>query len=126
MMNKLILLSSPYSNSDPLIKTQNYKNVCLMSRKMLMQGMYVFSPIIHGISIIENSDYLPDNWDFWQGYCEAFVASSNEVYVIKMDGWKESTGVQGEIAEAKKQGKKVSLIEFNPDPLIPINIKEVL
>jgi len=55
------------------------------------------------------------DWSFWREYDRAFLEMCSEVWVLTLDGWRESHGVQAEIELARELGKPVVLVE--PDAL---------
>jgi hypothetical protein len=58
---------------------------------------------------------LPLEWAFWERFDRAFLETCSEVRVLTLDGWRESRGVQAEMALARELGKPVILVE--PDAL---------
>jgi hypothetical protein len=125
--HNLILLSTPYSDPDVEVKKDRKHKAALMVMKLFHQNVFTFSPIAYGLAVIEETDAdVPDTWDFWQNYCVATVTGCSMVFVLDIPGWRESKGVAGEIATAKAQGKMVYLIEYNPDPKVPLKILDEL
>ena len=106
----MIYLASPYSHPDPAIRELRFRAVCLYAAKLMGQGVNVYSPIAHTNPIAVMGD-LPKGWDFWKQYDEWFISRCNSVVVLMIDGWKESVGVQAEIAMAKEFGKPVSFVD---------------
>ena len=112
-MDELIFLSTPYSHTDKNVKRRRYEQAAQALALLMSKEIHCVSIIVMGCAALEHSDVpMPDNYQYWGEYCEKIVRVCSEVWVIDMDGWQESIGVQGEIAEAKRQGKKVHLIEF--------------
>ena len=123
----MIMISTPYSNSDPEIKRANHLAAIQMCEKMIHLKEHAFSPVVYGLAILEKARIpLPDDWNFWQGYCESLIKLVNKVYVIEMPGWKNSSGVAGEISAAKKFNVPVFLIEFDTDLNTPVKIIQQL
>lgn len=81
----------------------------LAAKVMTELNVLAFSPITHGHPIAENHD-LPVDYDFWQKHCEEFVDRCDAVLVLKLPGWKVSTGTQTEIQFALKKNKDVWLV----------------
>ena len=118
----MILVSGPFSSPDPEIKKQRCKvlaDVCLL---IMNTGGMAISPLLFGLSLIDKSgEDLPDNYEFWDRFCRSFVAISDTMYVVNLDGWENSGGTKAEIIEAKKNNIPVYLIE----PLTLSIIKEL-
>lgn len=122
-MSSLVFIAIPYSHPDPAVKHERIKGVAQMIVKMLQQGIFAFSPITYGIALIQNSgSNLLDDWKTWEKACKEYMKGCSKMYVINLPGWELSSGVKGEIEEAKNQGKQVDLIEFDTDPNTPIKI----
>lgn len=121
-MSQLVFISSPYSHPNPEVKVQRTKDVAKMVAKLMHHDIFGLSPVLYGLSIIQHGMELPDDWQFWAKYCHEYMKACQKVYIIAMEGWAESVGVQGEIEEAIKQNKEVFVIEFDPDISTPINI----
>ena len=78
---------------------------------LIESGKFAISPALYGSVLIDEAER--GTWDFWKQYCQMCVQSCGKVLVANVDGWKESQGVQDEIAYAKSLGLKVSLIDIN-------------
>ena len=112
---KIYYIAGPYSynyrayNKTPDKSVQRFrflKLTELAAKVMTDLNVLAFSPITHGHPIAENHD-LPVDYGFWQKHCEEFVGRCDAVLVLKLPGWKVSTGTQTEIMFALKQGKQV-------------------
>lgn len=83
--------------------------VCRIAALLMSEGVYVFSPIAHTHPIAVAGD-LPRGWDFWHTYDYWFVSMCDEVWVLMLEGWKVSKGVNAEIAMANSMGKPVKYL----------------
>jgi len=72
-------------------------------------GIAVFSPIAHTDFIAACG--LPLDWSFWRRYGRVLLEMCSEVWVLTLDGWRESQGRQTETALAGELGKPVVLVE---------------
>lgn len=107
---KLIYIASPYSHDDLSVVSERFKKVALVSAKLVGQGKIVFSPIVYGHTLLEY-EKMPSDWKFWQTFCLTFLDRCDELYVLTIDGYKESIGVNEEIAHAKSLGIKITYID---------------
>lgn len=73
-------------------------------------GHLVFSPISHTHPIALAGD-LPKGWEFWKEYDISFIEWADEIQVLMLDGWEESTGVTAEIGIAHHENKPVVYLE---------------
>lgn len=110
-MKSLVYLASPYSNDNKNIVTARYEAVLEATARLLNQGKIVFSPIVHSHFLGEHHG-LQGDWDFWKQFDETYIERCDELYVLMLDGWRESKGVAAEIELAFAQGKKVTYLHY--------------
>ena len=111
----LVYLASPYSHPERSVRAQRFEAVCRAAAKLMNGGVYLYSAISHSHPIAEAGS-LPLGWDFWGAYDRAILSCCNKVIVLRLDGWRESKGVQAEIAIAAEQGIPVEYIDEEPPP----------
>jgi hypothetical protein len=106
---KLVYLASPYSHPDPAIKQERFETICAVQAELLNQYGDVFGFIgpIAASHCVAQHGKLPTEWEFWKKQDELLISRCDELWVIKMDGWEGSVGVQAEIAFAI--GKKIPI-----------------
>jgi nucleoside 2-deoxyribosyltransferase len=104
----MIYLASPYSHADPAVREARYQAACRATAALLKAGLVVFSPIVHSHPLVAFA--LPTGWDFWERIDRAYLARCDELVVLTLDGWRESTGVRAEIALARALGKPVRFL----------------
>lgn len=96
----MIYLASPYSNPDPFIQETRYLQAMEYLAFYLRRGVWMYSPIVHCHELAKISD-IPRDAAFWSPYCLYMLSLSNELRVLRLSGWRQSKGVQEEIAAAK-------------------------
>ena len=52
-------------------------------------------------------------WSFWEPHDNEHLAHCEEVVVLRLDGWRESEGVQAELDAAAALGKPVRYLDAN-------------
>lgn len=109
-MKTLVYLACPYSHPDAAIREQRFHAVNKVAAKLMSQGSHIFSPISHTHPIAVAGG-LPLGWDYWQAYDRAIMSACGKMIVLMLDGWKESTGIAGEIVLAKEFGIPVIFME---------------
>lgn len=105
----LVYLACPYSHPDRDVRLARFEAVNKVAADLMRQGLKIFSPISHTHPIAEAGE-LPLGWDYWHEYDHAFLSASNRLIVLMLDGWRESTGVNGEIEIANTLGIGVEYI----------------
>ena len=101
----MIYLASPYSHPDPAIREQRYHAACRATAALLRIGHTVFSPIVHSHPLASLG--LPTDWKFWARFDRDHLERCDEVWVLTLDGWRESVGVREEIRIARQLGRPV-------------------
>jgi hypothetical protein len=104
----MIYLASPYTHIDPLVRQRRFESACRAAAALIVRGKAVFSPVAHGHPICAYG--VPHDWDFWQRHDRCYLDACDEVVVLMLDGWRESVGVQAEIAIARELGKPVTFL----------------
>lgn len=107
----MIYLASPYSHPDPLERQYRYDRMVKVAGRLLGQDHFVYSPIVH-CHPLALATSLPTDFTFWQRYNLHMLEKSDELWVIQLDGWHESLGVQAEIIQALRWNKPVVYVEF--------------
>lgn len=97
----MIYLACPYSHKDPEVRRQRFESANAVAAKLMQGGRHVFSPISHTHPIAVAGD-LPKGWDYWEQYDRIFLGIAKEFWVIRIDGWRESVGVQAEMRIASE------------------------
>jgi hypothetical protein len=105
----VIYLASPYSHPDPLFREARFQAACHATAQLIRAGHSVFSPIVHGHPLARFG--LPTDWAFWQRFDEEHVKRCDALLVLQIEGWRESEGVQAEIALATSLGMQVGHLE---------------
>jgi hypothetical protein len=101
MNQELIYIASPYTHPDPEVMEYRYKKVTKLVANMIYDGLYVYSPISSMHPVAQDVDYpLPKDYEYWKTFSKLLLDKSDSMVVYKMDGWKESIGVQDEIKHA--------------------------
>ena len=106
---KKIYLACPYSHPDPAVMEARFKEINQVAGDLMRQGCLVFSPISHTHPIAVCCE-LPRGFEFWEQHNRTFIDWCDELWVKRLDGWKESKGVTAEIQYADRMGKKIMYI----------------
>lgn len=107
----MIYLACPYSHENKQIELERFKIVTKVATKLTEQGIIVFSPITHSHPMAIEG--LHADWIFWEKYDIFFLDRASALYVLTLDGWKDSVGVQAEMAYAEKIGIPIKFIGEN-------------
>lgn len=101
-MAELIYLASPYSHPDRVVRKWRYRMACHGTARLLEAGHLVYSPIVHSHPLTHYG--LPTDWGYWKRLDEAMLQRCDELWVLLLDGWAASAGIQAEIQLAERRG----------------------
>jgi hypothetical protein len=107
----MIYLATPYSHQDATVCQQRFDAACCAAAVLIRQGKTAFSPVSHGHTICCHG--VPSDWTFWQRLDRRFLEMCDEIIVLMLDGWRESVGVQAEVAIARELGKPITFLRVN-------------
>lgn len=108
----LAYLASPYTHVDPTVREYRYRAACLAAATLMQRGEVVFSPIAHSHPI---SKAIPGDWaidhEFWLRQDAPYLEAATKLYVLRLDGWRASRGVEHEIARSYERGIPIAHLE---------------
>lgn len=94
-----IYLASPYTDDDPEVVLSRYEATRAFTANALEEGFHVYSPIVHCHELAHYHS-LPKDFEFWKSYNLAMLTAASHLWVLALEGWQESKGVQMEIITA--------------------------
>lgn len=109
----MIYLASPYWDPNINVRNKRAEDVTKLAAKLMDKGHVIYAPITHGHTINQHMTAPAGDHTFWLRQCLPFVLSCSEVFIAKLEGWKESKGVRWEAETAWAFYKKV----FTVDPV---------
>jgi len=111
-----IYLATPYSHRDEMVRLARFHAVNRKAAELMSRGYVVFSPISHSHPI---ANYIPreyvNSWEFWKAQDMPLLEWADELWVMDVTGWKESTGVTAEVARAMEMGMPVIFTRLEDD-----------
>ena len=113
---ELIYLAAPYSHPDPWVRQDRAGRITEAAARLIADGWAVFSPISHGVLLVEAGTYyglaLDDSAAAWERVNDAMLAAADRVMVLNLEGLFDSVGVRREVALAARLGKRVDLLSM--------------
>lgn len=106
---KLLYLACPYTHADFAIRTRRFEAATNAAAALIKQGHIVFSPITmtHPIDVVLAGAANTLGSEYWVDFDTVFMDRCDEIAVLKIDGWQQSSGVQREISYFRERGKPV-------------------
>lgn len=94
----MIYLASPYWHENPAIRNKRLLQAQLITRVLILRGMPVFSPIVHGRGLdISGHPVVLSNTE-WVDLDLNYISHCSSMIVAQLDGWQHSKGVTREMA----------------------------
>ena len=90
-------LASPYTHKDKYIMHMRFIQVCMVAGKLLEAGHKFYCPIAHTHPIADYGELPLDDHSLWLPFDEPILSRCDELWVVEMDGWRESTGIKFEM-----------------------------
>ncbi|WP_339347331.1 DUF1937 family protein [uncultured Sphingomonas sp.] len=113
----MIYLSVPYSSPDSNIRADRVARVRREMARMMAQGHLTVCPVAMNHEAIEQlADAGDPGGSYWRQLEAGLAAVCDELVVVAVEGWRESRGVQREIALFKDQAKPVRLLQADAEP----------
>jgi hypothetical protein len=114
---KVVYLAGPFSSDLKVI--EKHREVLHDYYTYLIYDRYnqpVFGPITQSGRLSKKFG-LSGKYDYWKAQDRAMVKKCDAVWVMAIDGWEDSIGVEDELALAKELGKQVLFIEERDEKL---------
>jgi hypothetical protein len=110
MRDDLIYLACPYSAPDNATRRIRWVQSADAAAWLVRQGKVVFSPITHSDPIARIGDIDPLDFEVWNRQNEVFMTHADVLYVLALEGWQKSKGIQAEVKNFQQQGKPVYML----------------
>jgi len=110
----MIYLASPFSAKDYWIRSTRVNQAENAEANLLQRGVIVFSPVASSWRLVCQS-VRPWNDPWWYEWSMDFLSKADEVWVLMLDGWRESKDVQDEMSYARD--RKFPIRYVDPETL---------
>lgn len=105
----MIYIASPYFSPDPAVMQQRYEAVRAYNAKLLSEGLYAYSPIVHCHDMALAHD-LPKDAQYWLNFNHHMLGLAKTLHVLMLQGWEKSHGVRNEIFFAQEHDKAIGYV----------------
>jgi len=92
----MIYLASPYTDKDYTVMEDRYVIVRDITAALLAHGEIIFSPIVHCHELAKHND-MPRDIDFWWNYNRAMLHKADHLWILTLEGWRNSSGIKREL-----------------------------
>lgn len=113
----MIYLALPYSHPVASVVQQRYEVSLDVAVRLMQNGEVIISPIAHSHAIAMRNPAIANDFESWRELDETLILASDTVYVLTLEGWEDSYGVQQEVEFAIARDIPVVYIDENGDPV---------
>lgn len=111
IQSERIYLAAPYTNPDPAIRQARFEAATRAAGSLMQRRFLVFSPITMGHPISQACAGIPGDFAYWENVCLSYLSDwATALVVLTLHGWRESRGVEREIAVAREWGLPVKYL----------------
>ncbi len=115
-LTKMIYIASPFSHPDLDVELERFNKITEVAASLTKKYGYAFIlPITQSYQLQRILPSLGGTFANWESIDLTFISHSDEVWVIKMEGWDRSVGVMAEIKFAT--GLDIPVKYLNPNSL---------
>lgn len=111
--HRFVYLAAPLAHPSPTIQNDRIELASLAAAMLMERGLVVFSPLSHCYRIKQHFTREPDH-DFWMRQDLRILHACDELFVLPLDGWRESKGVAMEIDYFTSHKRPISIIQSLP------------
>ena len=104
----LIYLAAPFTSKNDVEKQKRHEAVVQATKRMMLQGHVLYSPIAIGPEIEKDINWRHEEW---MDYDRNILRNCEQLWVLKLPGWEKSRGVLQEIEMAGEFGIPIHFIE---------------
>jgi len=102
-MNRKIFVAGPFNHPDKEVMDYRTKTIAEYCVKIFNEGNFPVSALLSGLSFA-NYGNLPTDTETWRNFSIKYVEGCDELHILKLEGWEESSGLKTEIATAERLG----------------------
>lgn len=120
--SELIYVSCAFGQADPRVREHRIDLVSRFCAKKMREGIVVFCPLIHNYHILKYG--LPIGWDYWEKFNKELLQKCDRLYVLKLEDWENSVGIQAEVSIARKFNIPIEYHEYESEPVEYVTLLE--
>lgn len=105
----MIYLGQPFKHKNVQIEEARYNLALDVTADLMQRGIFIYSPIVNSYNqnLLFNES---QDFSFWRPFDFHMMSKADELWVMKIEGWRESAGLTAEIDFAKAMGISIDSI----------------
>jgi hypothetical protein len=109
-LGRLVYLASPYSHPSAAIRQRRYEQVLEATRLLMQDGHHVWSPIVYTHPMAKTG--MAMDWGYWAAFDTMMLNRCQELWILTLDGWRDSEGIRSELRLAPRLAMPVRLVSM--------------
>lgn len=103
----MIYLAQPFKHENLRVEEQRYRLAVACAAELIQRGHFVYSPIVNSFPM---NEIYPENknFSFWRQFDFHMLSKADDLWIMKIEGWRESVGLTAEIDFARAIGIRVT------------------
>lgn len=116
---RLIYLAGPYSHEDKLVRQRRVQShaAALAFFANRTEQLCLYSPIVHWHGVAHDHE-LPHDFSFWMQQDFHMIKQATAMWVLLLDGWRDSYGLSQELEFAKSINRDILAVNVRGDEFI--------
>lgn len=113
-MSKKIFVAGPFNHPDQKIKDYRTRTIAQYCVKIFNEGNFPVSALLSGLAIVNYSCLpVPTDTETWRNFSMEYVDGCDELHILKLEGWEESSGLETERMMALANDIPILYIDVN-------------
>ncbi len=99
----MIYLAQPFKHENLRVEEDRYRIAVACAAELIQRGYFVYSPIVNSFPLNETYPESKD-FNFWRQFDFHMLSKADELWIMKIEGWRESVGLAAETDFARAMG----------------------
>lgn len=109
----LIYLAGPFSHTEKAIMNEREIQHAKCAIALKQQGLSIYAPITETTALEKLGGLKETSWAYWREHDLNLLSRCDELWVMLLDGYKESLGVKGEVKFAVKNSIPIKFVAID-------------
>lgn len=109
----MIYLASPFSHPDPGIRAARVDAALRATVALFNHGRVVYSPIVYSAPLFDAGVGATGGYEEWEALDRRMIAACDFLWVLSIEGWRESRGIRAEVAYASELNKTMRHVSLD-------------
>ena len=109
----MIYLASPFSHPDPAVRAAREDAALRATVALFNHGRTVYSPIVYSAPLFNAGVGATGQYEEWEALDRRMIQACDMLWVLTIEGWRESKGIRAEVAYASGLNKPMRHVSLD-------------